>query len=703
MTPKKIIIGLATTATVMGGVDANVLNEQPISRVEMVANERVEAKQVGNVIETTFPWKDQPGIKIKVDLGEPTLAERLKDERKKEVITETVTDFEGGFKVDILLNEKPDTNVFCYNIEGKENYDFFYQPPLTEQEIADGASRPPEIEGSYAVYHKTLRNHIVGKENYATGKVMHIPRPQVWSMSDVDTKVWADMTYTDSEGLCVTVPQDFLDKAEYPVRVDPTFGYTTLGASSDNTQLMHGSAFGVLDRFRLESITYGSQFSGTTERASALYASTSPATYINNSGTERATSGSDSRAFYTLNSTTTPILNPGEYFIVVKSNTTSFFRPYDTVSGTAYMNESTGSYAGWDATEAGINYGNSYSAYATYSIISTTTPTVVTASTTNIFINAVTLNGSTTADGYADVTSRGFTWGTEPTLVGGDTQVTTVGSGTSTIGAFSAFITGLVPQTTYYVQAFATNASGTATGTIQAFNTEDSPPFSETFETSTTTTSKFDSDGSYGTGAFTLDSTSKVNGIDSARCNISTAGDGCVLTETLSYYPQNVEYYAQFTILLPTGFAIGGSGYLSLFSFGDGVGNPVYCNLEDYGTIRLICDGDELAYTDTGIDIPLNTPTTLEFRVKVGATTGDLDIWKNEGDIANPTYNGSGTLNTGTQNITSFSIGGYHPDIVNDKYYDDVYISTGFIGTDEIFPTSRIEGSLIIKGSVIIK
>lgn len=231
MTPLKTLAGIAsTTAIVFGGVDASVLNEVPLERVAQVAEYRVEAKQIGNVVETTFPWKDQPGIKVKYDLGEPTPTEKLKDKRDKEVITETVTDFDGGFKVDILLNEKPDTNRFCYQIEGAENYDFFYQPPLTQEEIAEGASRPPEIVGSYAVYHKTLKNHEIGRENYATGKVMHIPRPQVWSMSDVDTKVWADMGYEDGQ-LCVTVPQDFLNGADYPVRVDPTFGYTTGGAS----------------------------------------------------------------------------------------------------------------------------------------------------------------------------------------------------------------------------------------------------------------------------------------------------------------------------------------------------------------------------------------------------------------------------------------------------------------------------------------
>lgn len=222
----------ALTALTMGTVDATTLKEQPIERLEIIANERIEARQIGNIVETKLPWKGEDGITLKVDLGEPTTKEKLMDKRKREVITETVDFGEGGFKVDILLNERPDTNRFCYEIEGAENYDFFYQPPLTLEEIKEGAKRPENIVGSYAVYHKTLKNHRTGGVNYATGKVMHIPRPQVWELNDEEnTKEWAELSYTEGQ-LCVTVSNDWLAKANYPVRVDPTFGYTSVGASS---------------------------------------------------------------------------------------------------------------------------------------------------------------------------------------------------------------------------------------------------------------------------------------------------------------------------------------------------------------------------------------------------------------------------------------------------------------------------------------
>ena len=133
-----------------------------------------------------------------------------------------------NFEIEIELKTKPATNVFDFTITGAENLDFFYQPALTPEEIAEGASRPENVIGSYAVYHKTKANHRVGSTNYATGKAFHIYRPKAIDANGVE--VWAELLYLNGI-LSVTVPQKFLDEAVYPVRVDPTFGYTSLGAS----------------------------------------------------------------------------------------------------------------------------------------------------------------------------------------------------------------------------------------------------------------------------------------------------------------------------------------------------------------------------------------------------------------------------------------------------------------------------------------
>jgi hypothetical protein len=227
MTPKKTAIGIVTGALLMGGVDASTLNEQPIERLEMIASEQVLANQAGNTVETTLPWKGENGLTVKYDMGEPTTAEKLKDKRDKEVITEVVND-SNGFKVDIILNEKPATNCFTYQIDGWEDYIFEWQPPLTIEEIKKGAVRPEEIVGSYAVYSKSLRDN-----NYQTGKMVHIPYPYVWELNnEAGTKERAESFRINDGVMTVCASQKFLDKATYPVRIDPTFGYTSSGASS---------------------------------------------------------------------------------------------------------------------------------------------------------------------------------------------------------------------------------------------------------------------------------------------------------------------------------------------------------------------------------------------------------------------------------------------------------------------------------------
>jgi len=137
------------------------------------------------------------------------------------------------FEIDIILNEKPSTNIFTYKIQ-TEGLDFWYQPPLTEEEIAAGHTRPEIVVGSYAVYHKTGKHnyYINGREkNYKTGKFCHIYRPQAFDSNG--NAVWCDLNIDVETGtMTITVPQDFLDSAIYPVRVDPTIGNTDIGGST---------------------------------------------------------------------------------------------------------------------------------------------------------------------------------------------------------------------------------------------------------------------------------------------------------------------------------------------------------------------------------------------------------------------------------------------------------------------------------------
>ena len=212
---------------------------------ESKQGERVEiAKDKAEV--TLKGWNDEYAISVTPQIPSASLgatradfdvqAKRSPLSKKMEYKSGNVTAFieprsDTEFDIDFILDKQPDTNVFTYVIEGAEDFDFFYQPELTQAEIDRGASRPENVVGSYAVYAKTKSNHKVGSINYATGKVMHIYRPKAIDADGVAQ--WAELNYENGI-LSVNVPQDFLDNANYPVVVDPTFGYTSQGASSQN-------------------------------------------------------------------------------------------------------------------------------------------------------------------------------------------------------------------------------------------------------------------------------------------------------------------------------------------------------------------------------------------------------------------------------------------------------------------------------------
>jgi len=138
---------------------------------------------------------------------------------------------EGAFEYQVDLKEKPDTNIVSFDIETK-GLDFFYQPELTAEEIAEGANRPDNVIGSYAVYASENKINYVGGKEYKAGKVGHIYRPKV--VDSKGTEVWGDLKIDTDKGiLSVTIPQEFLDKAVYPVMhaAGLTFGYTSAGVA----------------------------------------------------------------------------------------------------------------------------------------------------------------------------------------------------------------------------------------------------------------------------------------------------------------------------------------------------------------------------------------------------------------------------------------------------------------------------------------
>src|SRR3989344_1290913 len=98
---------------------------------------------------TLNKWNSEAALKISYpDMG-TSIAEQQGNKiiwkgGKEEVHAYTLKPSEqmegGGLEMEVVLNEKTDTNVFTFQIEGAENFDFFYQPPLNEGPLSSRAA-----------------------------------------------------------------------------------------------------------------------------------------------------------------------------------------------------------------------------------------------------------------------------------------------------------------------------------------------------------------------------------------------------------------------------------------------------------------------------------------------------------------------------------------------------------------------------------
>ena len=100
--------------------------------------------------------------------------------------------------------------------------------------------------------------------------------------------------------------------------------------------------------------------------------------------------------------------------------------------------------------------GTSYGAQRSFTTVSL--PIVTTKTVTNVTDMTATCGGNVTGMGVDAVTARGVCWSTSsnPTI---EDAHTTDGSG---LGSYTSSIAGLMPGTTYYLRAYATNSEGTA-------------------------------------------------------------------------------------------------------------------------------------------------------------------------------------------------------------------------------------------------
>ena len=115
-----------------------------------------------------------------------------------------------------------------------------------------------------------------------------------------------------------------------------------------------------------------------------------------------------------------------------------------------------------NASGLGISYGNQI----TFTTKAYNKPIISTSNVTNISSTTAVVGGNITNDGGAPIIDRGIYYSTNILLNGTKHQI---GNGT---GPFSSTLSGLTPNTTYYIKAYATNNTGTSYGSTLSFKTD---------------------------------------------------------------------------------------------------------------------------------------------------------------------------------------------------------------------------------------
>lgn len=290
------MIGVTTTATLLGGLPKNdisqaklqakykqaatikknytlsnsslkkIVKADPRDRIKMTIGNDVPVSAKGLVGGTTITTDFAPTVKIerwdevsmtltpmgldkiatkdktlsfngdKIEFGTPKINYEFYD------MGISASNSEGAFEYNVILKERPASNVIQFQLD-TQGLDFFYQPPLWQEQglkeptkdctdtDCKGSHRPIDVVGSYAVYASENKTNYVGGKEYKTGKVGHIFRPKL--IDAVGKECWGELNIKDGI-LTITMPQDFLDKAVYPIDPDLTFGYTGTGGSMNN-------------------------------------------------------------------------------------------------------------------------------------------------------------------------------------------------------------------------------------------------------------------------------------------------------------------------------------------------------------------------------------------------------------------------------------------------------------------------------------
>ena len=414
-----------------------------------------------------------------------------------------VRDKEEGYEFDVTFKEKPTDNQLVFSIRTKNLN--IYKQTYTQEELNAGNILNFDVINSFAVYNKekdgvTLHAGNEKAEKYQVGKAFHIYRP---ILIDADgDKIFAEMEIdVVNETLTVTMPQEFLDNAKYPLTLDPTLGYTVAGSSAysimyniaiskvpvpsgytaNTGRVLHNNLDSIITKHALNTTssqwkmaTYSSAltlFTGSIEQTGA--------------GQNSNPAGWKGTFFVTGYGIPYPFGEGITYWAGAWSQLNIYGAhnlSYDSAASGYGVTTATGAtpfygytpgtgYNGWPNPHPGGTFqANKYSIYFTYIILGA----VDTDAVSDIDVTTATANGDITDLGGQNLTGanqRGFVYGTTSQSAPGDvlpadsgyentvTQMSAIIGKIST-GAYTAPLTGLQKKTTYYIRAWVANWGG---------------------------------------------------------------------------------------------------------------------------------------------------------------------------------------------------------------------------------------------------
>jgi RHS repeat-associated protein len=199
----------------------------------------------------------------------------------------------------------------------------------------------------------------------------------------------------------------------------------------------------------------------------------------------------------------------------------------------------------------------------------------------------------------------------------------------------------------------------------------------EAFESCAALPCSLTTNHTWGGVATSLDATSKVYGEDSLKALTTGQGGGGQEKSGL----QADELYGKFSVYIPANLSYGSAGFFNIFQLEDSnSGTIMWLSVQQWnGAPRLIISGAAVPWINTELDLSEGI-NTIQVRYKKGSGTGDIDVWLNNNNQNNPSYNGSNTLNTGTASVDGAIFGVvYAPNAISTIYSDDFTVDSAFI------------------------